>query len=230
MRVRADRLADLRLDGEDRIERRHRLLEDQADTRAADRAQLVLGESDEVCGRRSGSRRPRLAREAGPARGSRAPSGSCPSRTPPPDRRSPRARRRSSRRARLRTARLAGKADLQSGDLEQRRGPATATDTDAEDASTAASGSALQRRSPPAGAPRCRPVGTLRGGPEAAARAASARSARRRSRWRRACVPVAADVGRAGDVEMRPLRHRRRRTARGRPPRWRLRPSARRSS
>ncbi len=49
--VEDDRLHDLRADGEDRVERGHRLLEDHADVAAANRLHLALGQADEVAPR-----------------------------------------------------------------------------------------------------------------------------------------------------------------------------------
>jgi hypothetical protein len=46
--VHPDHLGDLVADREDRVERRHRLLEDHRDPVAADRAQLALGEGEQV--------------------------------------------------------------------------------------------------------------------------------------------------------------------------------------
>ncbi len=46
--VQDDRFHDLRADGEHRVERRHRLLEDHADVAAADRLHLPLGQPHEV--------------------------------------------------------------------------------------------------------------------------------------------------------------------------------------
>ena len=51
--VEPDRLDDLVADREDRVERRHRLLEDHRDLVAADRAHLALGELQRGRGRRS---------------------------------------------------------------------------------------------------------------------------------------------------------------------------------
>ena len=46
--VQDDRFHDLRADGEHRVQRRHRLLEDHADVAAADRLHLPFGQADEI--------------------------------------------------------------------------------------------------------------------------------------------------------------------------------------
>jgi hypothetical protein len=46
--VQAHRLGDLIADGEHRVERRHRLLEDHADAIAADRAHVLLGQRQQI--------------------------------------------------------------------------------------------------------------------------------------------------------------------------------------
>ena len=85
------RLADLVADREDRVQRRHRILEDHRHVAAADVAQLLLRHLQQVLALedRLALRDPALRREA---RGSRASRRSCPSRT----RRRSRAPRRAS--------------------------------------------------------------------------------------------------------------------------------------
>ena len=46
--VDAERLGDLQSDGQDRIERGHRLLEDHRDVAAADLAHLLVGEVEQI--------------------------------------------------------------------------------------------------------------------------------------------------------------------------------------
>ena len=74
-------LGDLVADPHDRVQRRHRLLEDHADLAAAHVAHLALGEAAGGRGPRAGSRRPTGLHGAGQeAHRRRAPSSTCPSR------------------------------------------------------------------------------------------------------------------------------------------------------
>ena len=65
--VHQQRLRDLVADREDRIERRHRLLEDQRDLGAAHLAHLALGERQQVAALEADRARRRSARAAAPA-------------------------------------------------------------------------------------------------------------------------------------------------------------------